>query len=80
MNISLTPEFEKLIQQRIATGMYTNASEVVRDALRHFEDTDPYKSLRDIMLPRIAAAAKGEITDKSFDEIIEEAKQEKYAQ
>ena len=80
MNISLTPEFENLIQQRIATGMYTNASEVVRDALRHFEESDPYKPLREVMLPRIASAERGEVTDKSFDEIIGEAKQEKYVQ
>lgn len=79
MNISLTPEFEELIQRHIATGMYTNASEVVRDALRHFEENDSYKALKDILLPRILAAEK-EVVTESFDEIIAAAKREKYAQ
>jgi antitoxin ParD1/3/4 len=34
MNISLTPELEKGIKVKIATGHYNNASEVVREALR----------------------------------------------
>lgn len=33
MNVSLTPEFEAMIQGKIATGLYTNASEVIRDVL-----------------------------------------------
>ncbi len=34
MNISLTPELEKIVQAKVATGHYNNASEVIRDALR----------------------------------------------
>lgn len=34
MNVSLTPEFEKKIEEKIATGLYSSASEVVREALR----------------------------------------------
>lgn len=34
MNISLTPELEKLIQAKVETGLYNNASEVIREALR----------------------------------------------
>lgn len=30
MNVSLTPELERLIKERVASGMYSNASEVVR--------------------------------------------------
>ena len=52
----------------------------LRDALHHFEENAPYKeALKDIMLSRIAAAEREEVTNKSFDEIIAEAKQEKYA-
>lgn len=36
MNISLTPELEKHVNQKVATGMYQTASEVVREALRLF--------------------------------------------
>lgn len=34
MNISLTPALEDYIRRKIATGLYNNASEVIREALR----------------------------------------------
>lgn len=34
MNVSLTPELEKFIQEKINSGLYTSASEVVRESLR----------------------------------------------
>lgn len=36
MNVSLTPQLEKMIQKEIRSGRYSSASEVVRDALRLF--------------------------------------------
>ena len=34
MNVSLTPELEKYIRHKVASGLYGNASEVIREALR----------------------------------------------
>ena len=34
MNISLTPELERFVQEKVACGMYTSASEVIRESLR----------------------------------------------
>jgi uncharacterized protein len=34
MNISLTPELEKYVRHKVASGLYNNASEVIREALR----------------------------------------------
>ena len=34
MNVSLTPDLTRLIEDRVETGLYTSASEVVREALR----------------------------------------------
>ena len=34
MNISLTKELEQVVEKRIESGLYNNASEVVSDALR----------------------------------------------
>jgi antitoxin ParD1/3/4 len=34
MNVSLTPELERLVAEKVEAGMYASASEVVRDALR----------------------------------------------
>jgi antitoxin ParD1/3/4 len=36
MNVSLTPELENFIQQKVDSKMYQTASEVVREALRLF--------------------------------------------
>lgn len=34
MNVSLTPELERYIRRKVGTGLYNNASEVIREALR----------------------------------------------
>lgn len=34
MNISLTPALEKFIQEKLASGLYNSASEIIREALR----------------------------------------------
>jgi antitoxin ParD1/3/4 len=35
MNVSLTPELERVIREKVDSGLYNNASEVIREALRH---------------------------------------------
>ena len=40
MNVSLTPQLEHLIRERVASGRYNNASEVVRDAIRQMKEHD----------------------------------------
>ncbi|MBB72843.1 MAG: type II toxin-antitoxin system ParD family antitoxin [Legionellales bacterium] len=41
MNISLTSELEKYVQEKVSSGLYTSASEVIRESLRlmHTHDT-----------------------------------------
>ena len=34
MNVHLTPELKKLVDDEVATGLYSSASEVVREGLR----------------------------------------------
>ena len=41
MKIALLPEHERLIADKIASGLYVTRSEVVRDALRHLAARDP---------------------------------------
>lgn len=36
MNISLTPELAEFVERKVASGMYSSNSEVVREALRHY--------------------------------------------
>ena len=40
MNVNLTPKLEKLVQNKVKTGRYNSASEVVREALRLLEEND----------------------------------------
>jgi len=34
MNISLTPELTEAVRKKVASGLYNNSSEVIREALR----------------------------------------------
>ena len=40
MNIKLTPQLEELVRSKVASGLYTSASEVVREALRLMDEQD----------------------------------------
>jgi antitoxin ParD1/3/4 len=40
MNVSLTPELEKFVEGKVESGLYNNASEVVREGLRLLKEHD----------------------------------------
>lgn len=46
MNISLTPDLEKLIQAKVESGQYLSASEVVSEALYLLRERDQIRELR----------------------------------
>ena len=46
MNVSLTPELEKFVRQRLASGMYTSASEVIREGLRLLAEQEKVRKAR----------------------------------
>ena len=46
MNVSLTPELEQLVNQKVQSGLYQTASEVVREALRLLKERDDHVRLR----------------------------------
>jgi antitoxin ParD1/3/4 len=45
MNVSLTPELDKFVASKVESGLYTSASEVVREALRLLEEHDRARSI-----------------------------------
>ena len=51
MNVSVTPELYEFVQRKVHSGLYGNASEVVRDALRRMDER------------AIVEAAWGELND-----------------
>jgi antitoxin ParD1/3/4 len=46
MNVSLTPELEQLVAEKVESGRYASASEVIREALRLLEEQDQMKQQR----------------------------------
>jgi antitoxin ParD1/3/4 len=40
MNVSLTPELERFVDGKVESGLYNNASEVVREGLRLLKEHD----------------------------------------
>jgi antitoxin ParD1/3/4 len=46
MNINLTPQLEEMVRQKVDSGLYTSASEVVREALRLMEEKDQLRAVR----------------------------------
>jgi len=44
MQVTLTRELEELVKEKVRTGRYADASDVVRDALRALEQRDDCES------------------------------------
>ena len=40
MNVSPTPELDRFVQDKVESGLYNNASEVVREGLRLLKEHD----------------------------------------
>lgn len=77
MNISLTPELEQLINERVKSGLYSSASEVVREGLRLLMERDQLKQMKLEEIRRqvqigIDASNRGEVL--SEEEAIERLK------
>ena len=63
MNVSLTPELERLINDKVETGFYQTASEVVREALRLLKHRDEgLVELRRDIQAGLDQAVRGEYT------------------
>lgn len=78
MNISLAQPLEALVQKKVASGFYNNASEVVREALRLMHERDQRDAARLERLRAEAAAGlealeRGEFSTKSVRQIFDEA-------
>lgn len=46
MNINLTPHLEGMVRQKVDSGLYTSASEVVREALRLMDEQDNFRAAK----------------------------------
>lgn len=46
MNVNLTPQLEELVRSKVNSGLYTSASEVVREALRLMDEQDRWRQVK----------------------------------
>ena len=56
MHISLTKELEKRVKLKVESGLYNNASEVIRDALRFMDTHEDW--IRQIKLEQLREQLK----------------------
>ena len=82
MNVSLTPMLEELVQQKVATGLYNSASEVIREALRLLEERDELRKVRvaalrkeiSVGLDQLDRGEVSEYDDRSLDTLAADIK------
>ena len=81
LNVSLTPELEKFVEDRVATGRYQTASEVVREGLRLLElrereRDEAFKLLKAKLRRAAERSEKGATVDAEeyLDQLIEKLK------
>jgi antitoxin ParD1/3/4 len=68
MNVSLTAQLERYVEDKVRTGSYSSASEVIREALRMLQDQDQLRRARLEQLRKevaigLAQADRGEMRD-----------------
>ena len=74
MNVSLTRELEKLVNAKVQSGMYSSASEVVREALRLLKEQGELRQrrleeLRKEIAIGLEQANRGEVAPLSVREL-----------
>ena len=81
MNVSLTPELEEFVRRLLASGRYTSASEVIREALRLLAEREKLKEarveeLRGQVARGLAQADAGNLKDgqQALKEVVREVR------
>lgn len=69
MNVHLTAELEEFVQEKVQSGLYGSASEVVREALRLLARRDAESRLEDLLLEGLDSGKAREMTDDDWREV-----------
>jgi antitoxin ParD1/3/4 len=74
MEIALSSELEKIIEYKIRSGVYQNASEFVREAILRAVEHDQLKfsELNEAVSIGIEQAERGEFSNRSVQDIIKQ--------
>lgn len=84
MNVSLGDKWEAFVQERVQSGRYLSASEVIREALRSLEEQDHLRQRRleelrgeiQVGLDELARGEFVEVEPGGLDQFFEEVKSE----
>jgi len=73
MTVELAPELEQIVKAKVASGIYLNAYEFIREAiLRSLEWERPKKQkLDDAIMIGIEQADRGEFSERTVQDIIQ---------
>jgi antitoxin ParD1/3/4 len=63
MAVSLTPQLEAMIRQRVESGRYSDASEVVQEALRLLEEREELDRLRSLIAVGMEQSHRGDVVE-----------------
>lgn len=83
MNVSLTPELIKIVHSKVESGLYNNASEVIREAIRQMDANAnalhelKIRQLRETLMPGYQQALAGEHHAFSAKTLIKKLNKEK---
>ncbi len=69
MEISLPPELEKIINEKVESGLYNSPGEVVRESLRLLQEQDELKRIRRDELRREIMLGREQIRNGDFIEV-----------
>jgi antitoxin ParD1/3/4 len=79
MNVSLTPELDRYVEEKVRSGQYRSASEVLRESLRVLQRMDEERQARlDALRQKIDRGldeldrGMGVDGDKAFDRVLAE--------
>ncbi|ADE16403.1 addiction module antidote protein, CC2985 family [Nitrosococcus halophilus Nc 4] len=78
MNVSLTPELEAFVKDRVQSGRYYSASEVIREGLRLLEEQEKLRQwrLEELRKEIQKGLDSGPAEPMDMEEIITEARRE----
>jgi antitoxin ParD1/3/4 len=69
MNVSLTPELENFVNEKVKSGLYNSASEVLRESLRLLKERDMLQEIQREELRREIMLGVEQIRNGDFIEL-----------
>ncbi len=79
MIVELTPQLEAAIREKVDSGRYNDASEVVREALQLMDERDRHERLRAAIAVGVEQIERGEVipwTPDFMERLMQEADEE----